>query len=156
MKSSAKGLVTSYLLLVASALTSCEPQEGFIHGRPASGVLMSDWRLDSIVTPTGKMRGKDIGYSELLRIKSENRQQYEKTFHNDSLVNTQYWTANPPPVIDTKKVTFYITYRYKLKRFYKIRLVTSAPDIMEATGYVNNFGSKQDSVRYFYTQIWKL
>jgi hypothetical protein len=116
-------------------------------------MLMAEWRLDSVVTQSRRASGKQIEYSEMLTIKGENGYEIERTVRDDSLVNSQYWVARVPPVIDEKRMTFYVDYRSGLKRFYKVYAITRAPDILEATGYVKTFGSKEDSIRYFYREI---
>ncbi len=90
----------------------------------------------------------------MLKIAWDGKYTVEKTFQNDSLVNTQYWGINPRPASDDNNGTVLISYRYGLKRFYRVRLHVGKPSNLEATAYVNQVGGEADSVKYYYTEIW--
>ena len=79
----------------------------------------------------------------------------DQTYRNDSLVNTQYWTINPRPVVQDADNSILITYRNGLKRFYKLRFHVGSPSNLEATDYVDEVGSAMDTVKYYYTEIWR-
>ncbi|MCE7063718.1 hypothetical protein [Dyadobacter sp. CY326] len=152
MKSIAKTfLVVVSLLLLAGR---CEESEGWKYGIPITSQLTGTWMLEKVVTPRRTVWDKQIGYSEVLEINYKDGYHVEETFKNDTIVDTQYWGFHPGPVAKTKGMTVLVTYRYGLKRFYKMHQTVSQPTILEASAYLPELGGAADTVKFFYKQVW--
>ncbi|CAG5068226.1 hypothetical protein DYBT9623_00955 [Dyadobacter sp. CECT 9623] len=91
----------------------------------------------------------------MLEIDNREQQDIDYTFQDDSLVNTQNWSADTQPVIDEALNTILVTYRSDLKRFYKLHVRVGLPHKLEATDYVKEIGSAADSVKFYYTEVWQ-
>jgi len=50
-------------------------------------------------------------------------------------------------------MTVSVTYRYGLKRFYKMHRTVSQPTILEASAYLPEMGGEADTVRYFIKRL---
>ncbi|WP_157488160.1 hypothetical protein [Dyadobacter crusticola] len=143
-------LVTLTLLSIGA----CEPDEGWTPGGPFEVRLFGDWKLEKVVTPTRVLSGTQIGYTETMNITNKGGYDIEEVFRDDTLFNTYYWRRNPAPVAKTKQQTVLVTYRYDLKRFYKIYSTVGQPATLEATDYLPELGGARDSVKFFYKAIW--
>lgn len=138
------------LLLIAGR---CQRDDGWAPGGPITMYLLGTWELEKVVTPTKTLVGSQIGFSEKLIIKySEDH--IENTFRNDTLIGTEVWRINPAPIAKTKDMTVSVTYRYGLKRLYKMHRTVSQPTIIEASAYLPELGGEADTVKYFYREVW--
>jgi hypothetical protein len=152
-----KNLATSFVVLFALIFLSsgaCKRNEGWIAGGPVDALLVGTWKLERIVTPTHTVWDKQIGYSEVLKIRNRDGFDIEETYKNDSLVATYYKQRNPVPIAKAKDMTVLITYRYDLKRFYKMHRTVSQPTILEASAYLPELGGANDTVKFFYKEVW--
>ena len=140
--------------LICLLLFGCEPREGWRAGIPISSNLLGTYKLEKIVTPTLTILDKQIGYSEVLKIRNQDGFDIDETYKNDTLIVTQYWLRNPPPVAKTKDLTVLVSYRYNLKRFYKMHEAVSQPTILEASAYLPELGGAADTVKFYYKEVW--
>ncbi|KAA0991860.1 hypothetical protein [Dyadobacter aurulentus] len=138
----------AFMLAIVSFF-SCD--DGWGPGGPTQARLHGQWQLDSSKT-NGKLDSKPY---EILDIHIKDKQHIENTFQGDSLVNVQYWSINAGPIIDDSHSTILVNYRSGLKRFYKLRFHVGNPGNLEATDYVDEVGSAMDTVKYYYTEIWR-
>jgi hypothetical protein len=151
MKTAVKLCFTVICLLLISG--RCQRDDGWTPGGPLTMFLLGTWELEKVVTPTKTLTGNQIGFSERLVIKySEDH--IENTFRNDTLIGTEVWRINPSPIAKTKDMTVLVTYRYGLKRFYKLHETVSQPTILEASAYLPELGGEADTVKYFYKEVW--
>ena len=127
--------------------------EGFDEGGPIVRYLGGRWQLKKVVTPSGEKTGTQIGYREILERRSNDIQNYDKIFRDDSLVATYVWLRTPAPTANARDMTVIVNYDDGTKRFYKIfRGPDPKDDRLEATGYLTQIGSAQDTVRYHYVR----
>ena len=149
--------LTKFCVVIASAFLSagsCSRDDGWGPGGPISGDLLGTWKLEKVVTSKRTVRDEQIGYSEILKIAYEGGYHVEQTYRNDSLTTTEYWGFDPRPVAKEKDNTVLVSYRYGLKRFYKMHKIVSQPTILEATAYLPEIGGAADSVKFFYKAVW--
>lgn len=141
------------ILFCYLSLTSCnKPSPGFDAGGPITRYLMGKWILEKVVSPSGTKTGDQIGYTEILLCRGEeNVGDADKVFRNDTLVVNKIWSRDPWPVADAKKMTVIVTYTDGMKRFYKIYQELGKNPVLEASGYLPEIGTAQDSVKYYYT-----
>jgi hypothetical protein len=152
MKSLIKSCVAIGSIFLMAGM--CKPREGWRAGEPITTELMSTWKLEKVVTPTQTISDNKLDYSEVLKIGYDGAYHVENTTRNDTLVNTQYWGFHPGPQAKTKDLTILVTYRYGLKRFYKLHETVSQPTILEASAYLPDLGGEADTVKYFYKEVW--
>ncbi|MCE7063719.1 hypothetical protein [Dyadobacter sp. CY326] len=140
--------------LIFLSIGACNPREGWRAGIPITSNLIGTWRLEKIVTPTRTLIDKQIGYSEILKIRNEGGFDIDETFKNDTLIETRYWRRNSVPIAKTEDLTVLVTYRYDIKRFYKMHETVSQPTILEASAYLSEIGGANDTVKFFYKEVW--
>ncbi|MCE7072066.1 hypothetical protein LZG74_17245 [Dyadobacter sp. CY327] len=150
-----KKLLVPFVILASLILLAgrCGRHDGWTAGGPITMFLLGTWQLEKIVTPSRTLLGSQIGFSEKLVIIS-NDGHIENTFRDDTLTGTEVWRINPAPIAKTKDMTVSISYRYGLKRFYKLHRTTSQPTILEASAYLPELGAAADTVKYFYKEVW--
>jgi hypothetical protein len=152
MKSLVKfGIAFTSIFMSAGA---CEPDEGWTAGGPIDMYLLGTWKLEKVVTPNRTIWDSQIGYSEILKIQNKDGFEIDETFKNDSLVATRFWRREPAPIRKTKDMTVLVTYRYDLKRLYKMHRKVSEPTILEASAYLPELGGAADTVKFFYKSVW--
>ncbi|MCF2518964.1 hypothetical protein [Dyadobacter sp. CY351] len=143
-----------FTLICLSLLAGrCQRDDGLTAGGPITMFLLGTWKLDKIVTPTKTLVGSQMGFTEKLLI-VYNDGHFESTFRNDTLTGTEVWRINPAPIAKTKDMTVSITYRYGLKRLYKIIKQTGQPTLLEASAYLPELGGDADTVKFFYKEVW--
>ncbi|MCF0052791.1 hypothetical protein LXM25_22160 [Dyadobacter sp. LJ53] len=152
MKNSAKFCVVFVSIFFSAG--ACEPREGWTGGGPITMFLLGTWKLERVVTPKRTALDTQIGYSEVLKIAYKAGYHIEESYRDDTLSNTQFWQINPSPIAKTKDMTLLISYRYGLKRFYKMHRTVSQPTILEASAYLPELGGANDTVKFFYKQVW--
>jgi hypothetical protein len=143
------------LLLVLTLCLSCKrTDDGFDAGGPISRYLLGRWQLEKVITPSGTKTGPQIGYAEIYEHGNDNVDNYDKVFRDGSLVATYTWLRPPATVSKAQDMTVIVSYwgSAGAKRYFKIRR-DPVKTTLEATAYVTELGSAQDSVRYFYTYI---
>lgn len=151
-----KSLIKSCIAVGSVCLMAgmCKPTEGWRAGEPITTELLETWKLEKVVTPNKTVFDKQLGYSEVLKISYDSGYHFEETFRNDTLTEKQYWGFHPGPEAKTKDLTILITYRYGLKRLYKLHETVSQPTILEASAYLPELGGEADTVKYFYKEVW--
>ena len=153
MKKSAK-LFLAMLAPLLLSISSCKPREGWFGGVPIESDLVGTWKLERIVTPNRTVWDKQIGYTEILKSYNKNGDDVEETYRNDTLAGIQYWSRRDWPIAKTKDWTVLVSYRHGLKRFYKMHRTVSQPTVLEASAYLPEIGTKADTVKYFYREVW--
>jgi hypothetical protein len=143
---------TVWLLLLALCLGCKKTDDGFDASGPITQYLIGRWQLEKVVTPTSTKTGAQIGYTEVLEHGNDNVENYDKVFHNESLVASYTWLRSPTAVAKARDMTVLVYYWGGSQRYFKIRR-DPVKTTLEATAYVEAVGSVQDSVRYFYTYI---
>jgi hypothetical protein len=143
----------SFLMLILFTQLSCKREhEGFDAGGPITRHLLGRWQLEKVVGPSGTRIGAQIGYSEIVEIGNDQVDDYEKTFKDGSLTVTHTRVRSPAPVANAKDMTMTMFYFGGQKRFYKVRQDPSKTTL-EASAYLNEISSVQDSIRYHYYRI---
>lgn len=142
------------LILLVTMLLGCfqDLREGFDAGGPITRHTIGRWKLVKVVAPSGTRSGTQIGFDEVLECGNDQEQDYDRVYRNDSLIATYNWLRSPAPIADAQKMTMIISYRSGVKRFFKI---WEEPDKtrLEASAYLTQIGSAQDTVRYHYERI---
>ena len=139
------GLVTVVLLFVhSSCKEQCGPESSSILYQYSYGT----WRLAKIVSPTrtqtvfAKKQTLKVYFSNG-RLPGPNTK--ETIFRDTTTIAQNEWLSYDP---DCANLNFIVTYdNVTLKRKY---WVSSKGEELRATGYVNQLGSKADSLMYFY------
>jgi hypothetical protein len=141
------------IVIVLPLVIGCKREhEGFDGGGPITRHLMGRWQLEKVVAPSGTRTGAQIGYSEIVEIGNDQVDDYEKTFKDGSPSATYTRVRSPAPIANAKDMTMTIFYFGGQKRFYKVREDPSKTTL-EASAYLTQIGSAQDSIRYHYYRI---
>jgi hypothetical protein len=135
-------------------LLGCKKEnEGFDAGGPITRYLTGRWQLEKVVSPSGTKTGSQIGYEEIFQHGNDNVENYDKVFRNGSLASTYTWLRSPSPVSNAQDMTMIISYwEGSKKQYFKIRQ-DATKSALEASGYIDQIGSSQDTVRYHYVRI---
>lgn len=147
-----KNIIGLFAIMIPLTISCKKENPGFDPGGPVTGYLMGSWQLEKVVSPSGTKTGTQIKYSEIVEIGNDNVEDFEKTFRNGSLVVTYTRLRTPPPISNAKDLTMTIFYFGGKKRYYKVRQDPSKTTL-EASDYLTEIGSPQDTVRYFYSRI---
>ncbi|KQS28083.1 hypothetical protein [Dyadobacter sp. Leaf189] len=140
--------------LILCLICACDRDDGWDAGVPFESRLFVNWKLEKVVMPTRVLSGTQIGFTEIMNITNKDGYNIEEIFRNDTLFTTYFWRRDPPPIAKTKQQTVLITYRYGLKRFYKLYSTVGQPSTLEATDYLPELGGDADTVKFYYKQVW--
>jgi hypothetical protein len=133
-------------------LWSCE-DDGFIGGVPISGYLMGKWKLTKIVSPKSVKIDNQIGYNEMLEIGNDKSFDFEKTYVDDKLLKTYTRDRSRSADMSAKNMTILMRYSNDTERFYRIDLSVKEKPSLEATAYLKQVGSVQDTLTYYYSLV---
>jgi hypothetical protein len=148
MKLSWKISLGCLFVLVASA---CEKDNGTMDaGGPITRYIHGNWQLVKLVTPSQTKVGTQIGYLETMVSGNDQVKDYDHIFHDGQLVASYTWSRGAP-VVNASEMTVIMSYDEGVKRFFKIRQ-EPGQTTLEASGYLTELGTPQDSVKYFYSQ----
>lgn len=147
-----KNLIRSIVVVLPLMIGCKREHEGFDGGGPITRYLIGRWQLEKVVTPSSTRTGAQIGYSETFESGNDQVDDYDKIFRNESLVSTYTWIRSPAPVSNAKDLSMIVSYQGGAKRYFKVRQ-DPVKTTLEASGYVSQIGSTEDSVRYYYYKI---
>ena len=149
-----KTIIIFGLILISLATWSCEGDNGFTSSGPISGYLMGKWKLTKIVSPKSVKTDNQIGYVETLEIGNDNYYDREKVYIDGKLMQTSTWDRSRDADMSAKNMTVLMRYSDNTERFYKILNSNDAGKIsLEASAYLKQVGSTQDTVKYYYSLI---
>ena len=130
---------------------SCE-DNGFTSSGPISGYLSGKWLLTKIVTPKTVKIDNQIGYVEILEIGNDNYYDREKVYIDGKLMQTSTWDRSRNADMSAKNMTVLMRYSDNTERFYKIlNWNVEGKQSLEASAYLKQVGSVQDTVKYYYS-----
>jgi hypothetical protein len=144
-----QGLMLFIVLILV--VSGCERDNGFDAGGPITRHLKGRWKLDRIVTPSQTKIASQIGYTEIIESGNNSVEDYDKVFRDDLLVATHIWTRNPAPITNAKNMTITLNYFDRSKRF--ITITGADLSTYQASAYLPEIGSKQDTVKYYYSRL---
>lgn len=142
-------IIFGLLLLIS---WSCEEDNGFTSSGPVSMYLMGKWKLNKIVSPKSVKIDSQIGYTETLEIGNDNFNDFENVFKDGQLIKTYNRSRSRSPEMSSKNMTVLMRYSGNEERFYKIIDGNVAGKVsLEASAYLKQVGSLQDTVKYYYS-----
>lgn len=138
------------ILVCLGFLSACQKSNSSVDASgPIALRVHGSWKLEKIITPSQTKTGAQIGYEETIQSGNDQVQDYDRVFRDGKLLTTYIWSREAP-IVNASDMTVTITYNEGVKRFFKIR-EDATRRTLEASGYLPELGTAQDSIKYFYT-----